>query len=245
MKSLSFGLILFCLFIGSCKVDPQQSTLEFIIKGKYQDKPLVFDPNYKYDYFEGSKILFTKSEFFISDIELLDKSSKKHSIGGIYRVKLQNHHVNIEKANEGYLISIDTKEIGNFDGIRFGLGLNSTLNSTNPANYSAFDVLGDGENYWSGWNSYIFTKTEGQLIGPSNNAYFVYHSGSNTSYREIEIKRPLTLIDNQKTSFVVELDHQKIFGDSTDFVNIYEVSSIHGGNDFLSKFMDNFRNGFK
>ncbi|MEO6189057.1 MAG: MbnP family protein [Saprospiraceae bacterium] len=238
-------LIIACSIIDlSCTKEVSAPKLELLIKGKFKDKPLVFAPGFSYDYFDGSKISFTRSEFFLSHLEMLNEHNEYIPFGDIYHVELQNHHISIEKANEGYKISLTLNQKGTFKGIRFGLGLDSLVNKKAPSDYSNDNILAIGDNYWSGWKSYIFSKTEGSLSNSTKSILFAYHSGFNESYRTIHIVKSFNLNEDQTTSFVIEIDHSKIFGNPADYIGIYDNNIVHEGTNFLSKFMDQFQLSF-
>ncbi|NOT37650.1 MAG: hypothetical protein HOP11_09775 [Saprospiraceae bacterium] len=251
MKNLKFQaicLVLAVLFISSCKEQdppPVPATIEIVFKGKYIDQPLVFDPNFTYDYYEGSKIGFTRSEFFVDNFELLS-ASKNVNFGELRHIKLQDKQFTLEKAKEGYKLSFLTLAEGTFDGISFHLGLTPEQNRTNPTDYKGPHVLADGDNYWSGWNSYIFSKTEGSLSNSNTNvSRFAYHSGFNQAFRKIKLNRSITIKDGEVNTIVIDIDHREIFGKQSDYVNIYQDNIIHEDIDFIIKFMDQFSNSFK
>ncbi len=229
------------LFLSCNGIEPN-STIELIIRGKFQDKPLIFAPGIKYLYFDGSNISFTRSEFFLSNIELITSKNELIPIGNVYFCELQNHHITLEKAEEGFKISIPVHHTGQFSGLRIGLGLSSDLNNTKPSDYNLGNILHDGEHYWAGWNSYVFSKTEGELSNKSKSVLFAYHTGFNEAYTTIDLMKPITLVQDQKATFDITVDHSKLFGSSSDYVNIYENNIVHNGLDFMIKFMNQFKN---
>ena len=241
---IGIGVIALFLTLQSCTDKQNSSTLEIVIRGTYAGKPLVFAPGVSYTYFDGSNISFTRSEFFISDIQLIDQNSHGLPVNGVYLCELQNHHISVSKAEEGYKIRIPVNYTGTFKGIRIGLGLPSELNNSKPSDYQSTNILSDGEHYWAGWNSYVFSKTEGQLSNGNKNVLFAYHTGFNEAFITKEILKPITLLPDQTGSINIEFDHERLFGTSADYTNIYENNIVHNGIDFMIKFMDQFKNAF-
>ncbi|MCC6815524.1 MAG: hypothetical protein IT267_03825 [Saprospiraceae bacterium] len=234
-----------CFTIFNCTTEDETNKIELIIKGNYNNNPLVFAPGFQYDYFEGSKISFTRSEFFLNNFKLVSKNGTIVDFGTLQHIKLQDYQYNLDKANQGVKLIFETDAVGDFDALRFDLGLTQELNATNPSNYRTGHILAEGDNYWSGWNSYIFSKTEGSLSDQQGKSVlFAYHSGFNNALRHIDISKNIQIKPDVLNSITIELDHSKIFGTKTDYVDIYKDNIIHEGTDFINKFMDQFSKSF-
>jgi hypothetical protein len=157
-KTFSWLLVL-AIFVSSCseKEDTPVGNLELTIKGRFGQSPLVMGQ--EYDFFDGSKIYFTRSEFFLSRIKLRTPSGKIVSLSSNVRfVNLQDHHFNVENAEKGLTLIFDKIEAGNYDRFSFGIGVPPELNTKTPKDFPTTNPLSDGIHYWSGWNSYIFSK---------------------------------------------------------------------------------------
>lgn len=251
MTKMNYYLGLFftaSFLVFSCEPDPKNpepATIELIIKGNFQGQPLVFDPVSEYLYFDGSKLTFTRSEFFINNLELVSPDGTHKSFGELKHIKLQDQQFTVQKAQEGYKLKFIAFAEGTYNGLKFDLGLTPQLNRTSPANYKSGHVLFDGDNYWSGWDSYIFSKTEGSITdNKGKNAKFAYHSGFDEALRKIHINKPIVIKDGAVNTITIELDHSKIFGDNSNYINIFQNNIIHEGTDFINLFMNQFSQSF-
>ncbi|MBK7232385.1 MAG: hypothetical protein IPH93_08985 [Saprospiraceae bacterium] len=245
MRKTHIGIYVLLFLIFGCSVREEQGILRLVVKGKYADQPLIMGA--EYPYFEGSKISFTKSEFFISEIAVKDQQGNWIELnpGNPKFVNLQNHHFNIENALAGLKISIGSLPPGDYTYIRMGIGLPASINNLQPKDFPSSSTLGQGDHYWAGWNSFIFSKTEGIIKNAPQMANFAYHSGFNEAYQMIEFNTDLKIIDETDSEIVMNMDHQRIFGNSTNFINIYQDPIIHEGGTFMDNFMNQLRSSIE
>lgn len=238
---MKYGLgILISLFLalGGCSEPDESSSLEMRVFGKFGAQALVMGD--KYPYFDGSQIFFTKSEFFLSEVAVKNDKGQWVNLTDVNFVNLQNHHFNLENAQKGYPLKLGRIPEGNYTSIRFGVGVPSRINSRSPKDFPASSPLSQGDHYWAGWDSYIFSKTEGVLSDGNQMANFAYHSGFDSVYQVKEYPISLEVPQGADVSVKLELDHSKLFGNAQDFVNIYQDPIIHDGGDFMSQFMSRF-----
>lgn len=238
-------LLLFMVVVGSflrCSMPHHQDEffgdVEFVFKGKYANEPLVMGKNYSY--FDQSLINFTKSEFFISQIKL-KSASHEHLLTDIAFISLTESHTSIELSEAGYKLKFSNIPVDQYSALSFGIGVPSNLNSKQPSQFDINHPLGEGSHYWSGWKSYIFSKTEGVMTNGADATNFAYHSGFNSAYRSFEFQKNITVKANETTQIVVEMDHQRQFGTSTHFVNIAQDPIFHDGGAFMIAFMNNYQ----
>ncbi len=250
MTKLQFSIFLIfasAVLFNSCTSDtPNPATIEIIIKAKYKDQTIIFNPENSYEYFDGSRIKFTRSEFFINNFKLTSNTGTVKNFGELKHVRFDEFQINSQKAEQGVKLIFKAFAEGNYDGISFDIGLTPNLNKTSPSDYKADHVLSNPDNYWSGWNSYIFARVEGNVQNANGKtALFAYHCGFDESFRVVEIKRPITVKDGQINTFIIEIDHHHFFGDSTKYLDIYSNPIIHESNNLIKTFMDQFSQSFK
>ncbi len=78
---------------------------------------------------------------------------------------------------------------GEYTGIRLGYGVKPSLNAKRPSNFPAGHPLSIENDYWSGWNSYIFSTLDGKADPDNNgtkNLSLAYHCGSDAVYKTFE-----------------------------------------------------------
>src|SRR5690606_28604783 len=117
------------------------------------------------------------------------------------------------KAGSGTSLgSVKVKE-GNYTGLRFAIGIGPNMNTTKPSDYKSSEPLSNSGYYWAAWNSYIFTKTEGNLDPDGSGAFdlnFSVHTGADTLYRILEVEFPLQAQKEELYEIKVVIDYQKL-----------------------------------
>ena len=88
-------------------------------------------------------------------------------------VSILAHNLTLQDAIDGLTLSYLVPG-GHYKGLSFNIGVNPAQNKTKPVDYSPSSPLGEGTHYWAGWNSYIFSKTEGVL-----------NNGNSFSFRDV------------------------------------------------------------
>lgn len=240
-RIVSFFIVSILVYFSNCSIPEEGSILQIRFLGKYGSDPLVISR--EYEYFDGSKISFTKSEFFISNISMEDDMGNWFPVEMKYPVliNLQDHHFKEANAIEGMKINFGEIKPGDYKKIRFGIGVPPELNAKTPKDFPSNNAMGQGDHYWATWDSYIFSKTEG-IIKDSNNRteHFLYHSGFNDVYKVLEFQIDIKVIEDNDFEIKMKLDHRGFFGTSQNFVDIYNNPAIHTGGDFMNTFMNRF-----
>ncbi|MDQ3141391.1 MAG: hypothetical protein M3Q56_03995 [Bacteroidota bacterium] len=241
--TILFGLLL-CLGLWNCsKSEDSTGTLEIVLKGTYADQPLVF---YKdYTYFDGSTINFTKSEFFLNEIKLITADGRIIPVADVEFVAIHEKQTDEIKAAEGVKLIFQNIGVGDYKAIKYNVGLSDSYNSKNPSDYTSSHILADATHYWSGWNSYIFSKTEGRIHNQQNDELFAFHSGFDEAMRTIDMNKTFSIAQDETTSIQITLDHKVIFEKDGQGMDIYSNPIIHEGKDFMRSFMDQYKKAFK
>lgn len=102
---------------------------------------------------------------------------------------------------------------GEYTGIQIGFGLRRNLNDKKPSDFAAGHPLALENEYWLGWNSYIFAKIQGKADGDKNGSLetgIIYHCGADGTYTEATFTQPITISDSRK-SLDINIDFKKIF----------------------------------
>ncbi len=209
-------------------------SLDLVFKGNYAGETLLIDELTEYSYFDNAPIRISNVRFFISDVTLL-KDGVETAILDVADVDFTQNHRNPTEAAEGQSIQISNLEAGEYDGIRFGIGLNATQNASIPSSFAANHPLGNDNNeYWGGWNSYIFSKVEGRqdINEDTNFESFTYHIGFDQLYRSKAFSKTISLNeDDCTTELVFNVDVQKLFTDGTTNVDIVNRPVSHSNPD--------------
>lgn len=240
-------LVLPLLFAGCEDEDPVTGggDLKLKFKLKYGDQTLVmFDP---YTYPTGQKMTFSRFSFFLADLQLKNASGS-NLIHDISYHNLTNSHTGAVQAANGYDFTIGGVKAGAYTSIRFTLGVPKASNDKTPAEFSNDHILSNQAEYWSGWKSYVFTKTEGLIDfdgdGTTESGYAL-HTGANDALRTIELPANITVEEGKETTVTIVIDVKKEFGSNP----VYDIESnpqIHSLSQapFVKQLADNLTTAF-
>lgn len=210
MKHLNFMFFsLLILGLASCKDDPAatEGTVTIHFKAVYDEQPLQMFNTRPFE--NGESLEFTHLSMIISDLELLRQGSAEL----LDEVEIVNLTFdNITAAEAGYTLTISGVPTGNYDGLRFGIGVPADVNAKKPADFESSNPLSNTAYYWTPWSSYIFMKTEGRLDTLGNGSPdlgFALHTGSDALYSILDANIPLTVTDGMNTNLDIVIDYKK------------------------------------
>jgi|GEM_PF-656341 len=234
MRYLSAFLILALVgWAASCKKDPvnpsageKNLTLNFKAQFDGQALPMFSDVVVSN---EESFQLQTLN-FFLSYIEIQKENGDWVTIDSSAYVNFSNL-VDVSDAESGVNLSYSLAEAGNFTAIRFGLGVAPDLNAMDPADFSSATALGDAGNYWTAWDSYIFTRTEGKIDTLPNASggeiSFLYHSGVDGMYQQKSFSKAFNLGQDVDLNFTIDI--KEVFYKAGQEIPIADNNVSHSG----------------
>jgi hypothetical protein len=225
-----------CLLFSSCSDDPETGTLELVFKARYGSEALVYGK--EYNYYNLGTILFGTTDFFYSSLNL-SNSRDNIQVTDVDYVSIMNHHTSEAKAEEGLKVSYTNIPAGDYTFIDFNIGLTGSQNKTKPAQYVSTHPLGDGTRYWAGWNSYIFTKTEGVFKNGDEHG-FSYHSGFDNSMRALHFLKDIKIKNDETARIEIIIDYEKMFFVAGAVMDIPNNSNIHNASVLMDSFVDQY-----
>jgi hypothetical protein len=242
MKKVTFILLAFVLILASC--DPDSGTevtttdLTMNFKGKVGDENLVFFQYYPTE--NGDSVFLNVVHFFVSDIRLV-KGSEETQIEEITVLDFKNNHST--NSDQGESFTISDIEAGNYTGIKFGIGVDSVLNKTIPADYAPSEPLANASEYWEWRETYIFGKFEGRLKeSDGTQTGYAYHPGSNELFRNLSFQKAINLEAGIPANVDFTIDFGEIFKQGNGYIDIKNNNISHTGQDdfwLVSLLMDN------
>ena len=242
MKHNSVFFLLAVVLISSCH-KPKDGNFTLQIKAKYGDQSFVTgssntDP-------QGRRIQIEKLKFYLSHIKLIKTDNSEIELKEVALCDFTDPN--------SLRINVDGVK-GDFKAIRFGCGVDSVQNLTDPnsitddanplSNYSGM--------YW-GWLKYQFQILEARCDTTTTgsgvfNWFPLYHIGLNPQYRQVELSKTYSVCCDNAFTLNLVLDVKKIFYGSTQTLDIISESTTQMGaqdNPLIApKFVDNFSQAF-
>jgi hypothetical protein len=199
MKRLIFVFSIF--FIFGCKdrtIDPPKPTekiiaLNFVVNQVFDSLPFDYDVrNFVTE--AGNPILFSNLKYFLSDFRLVKTDGTEIILDSSFAF------VNLKTGRDTF--SFSKIPAGNYTSIRFKLGLDSSVNHSDPNNYPVTHPLSPSVNqmHWGWAGGYVFMMLEGTIKDSSNTTRgYSYHLANDENLRTIECSMPFSIDSTSKT----------------------------------------------
>ena len=225
------------------------SNVDLVLKAKYGNAPLILNKSYKYN--DSLSIRFNKFNFYISDMALLVSTciGSQVALSEVEIVDFNKTNVDSLSALAGYTLELKKIPVGEYVGIRFGIGVPSDLNRDNPDKYSLSHPLGQPDEYNNEWKSYIFSKIEGGVDTNNDGIYdldIAYQTGSNENYKEVCLFGDVLLQPDALGEIVLDIDLKKLFitdEKTFDIINMPTTYTEQGA-EAAKIIMKNFKDAF-
>lgn len=250
----ALGLLAFAILLGFSSCDKEKITpsdtghINLSFNATFGGETLIMNSQ-PYDY-AGKLIRFSKISFYLANLRLLNQD-QEIGVSDIAFIDITETHHSETSAKKGVVLELSNIPIGDYTHLKFGIGVPSDMNETNPIDYPTNHPLGNDFDYYEAWDSYIFAKVEGQYDGngdglfDENDILFAYHAGMNRVYREIEVKNSTTLKKDEVIDINFELDVRQLFNlPSETLLNL----EPHAPNEHLPEniiMMNNFKSALK
>jgi hypothetical protein len=243
-KIFLFLPLLWILAFSACQQDKEASLTDLTLNftADFAEDPLVMYGR-TYAYPNNTDFRLQLFQFYISDVYLIKSDGTAGpkvldvalvSFGGVQSES---------EAAQGVSVVLKDVPVGQYSGIRLGLGVDPVLNKTQPGDYRVDHPL--STNYWLMSNSYVFSKIEGNADtdGSGNfNAEVTLHVGGDNNYREKTFPQPIELRAGQPNSLGFSVDLRRMLVDDTGkFLNFAMMTQIHSDQSPWAVFIsDNF-----
>lgn len=244
LPTILFALLV--VFISSCDKDEPQTEKNFTLtfKSTYGGLALEKYKNYPYD---DRDIQVNKFNTFLSDLILVRQDGSEQRLSDIEWVDFTP---DLAPDNKAVDVKFQyTVPAGNYTALKISYGVRPDLNAKKPADFAPEHPLYRENEYWSGWQSYIFTKVQGlyNLDGAGDpESTLTYHCGSDAVYRTSNMSATIPVTD-KSGALTVEFDVKKLFyynGGLLDLDDPLNRNTSHNASniDLGIKVMDNFAN---
>ena len=232
---------------GSCIYDtvvPQPDTTNY----RLQIIPVFgnenFELNQQYSTNIGDKVKIEDLKFYLSDINLIKADNSEELVADVILIDLRK--------SSSLIIERNITE-GNYQSLKFNLGLTKELNNQDPSTFVKSHPLSTFQNmYWTWSTQYKFGVIEGRADTTGNGAFnhtLLYHMGTDTLLRKVSLEnKNVVLSENDEvTTQKLEIDVNQVLFAGNDIIDIREDFYTQTTDSFaLSvRIQDNFSKAFE
>jgi hypothetical protein len=189
----------------------------------------------------GRKYRVELLKFYLSNWALEKKDGSMVSFGTVNLVDYSSENtLNIDAI-------IDT---GVYVNLHFGVGLDSLMNASDPADFESSNPLSIAQNtYWFWASKYKFFMLQGRvdtLGGQDPDVIFSYHSGFDSLYREITIPLQDMYVSSEGDSVLLQMDLAQVLNGDAGIVDFVDQPFSHSESDFeiVETISNNLLNAF-
>ena len=138
---------------------------------------------------------------------------------------------------------------GSYEKFMVGIGLDQTLNASDPVSFEQGHPLSAAEAmYWSWAAKYRFVRIDGKanenaIVGDTTDLLIAYHPGADDFYDTRTFEKPFVLVEGETTELVINLDMAKVFDGPGGAINVPTEPQTHTAPDdydLAVKFSKNF-----
>ncbi len=258
MKNKILSTLPLLLIIGlifsteSCRDDePKYGQFQLVFKMLYDGQPMPIQSDHIYTYPDSEmQFYLTKYSFYMSDLQVDDQEVDLLN-NDAKLISFTTDFATVESSEAGFKTDPITLQTGEYEGLNFLLGVKNNLNNLLPTDFSnASDLSLTGE-FWAGWESYIFTKTEGKLKAPDSTSYnfpFALHTGGVDLAKKYVNSVLFTVSEGEITEIPVYIDlyHEFKNKESGKVYDILDQPRIHRKDqeEFVTEIYDNLLTSF-
>lgn len=234
MKKLHFNIALLALLFSTfafqaCKdnpVDPAPEKTAFALQlnVNWGSSPIVLSQPYTSS--TGRKFQIDAFKIYLDDLSLKKPDGSYQLVNDIALVDLYKP--------ESQKIMAEVPA-GAYTGLRFGIGIDSVQNHTDPASYAiAHPMSSTTGMYWSWFTQYIFCKIEGSAdtTGGFANRTFLYHTGTDDLFRLIDLPiAAITIAAGDTLTKNLTLDLEQVFFNPSNAIDVETENFTHTTDD--------------
>ena len=198
----------------------------------YEGERLLMNQDYTYP--TGETFEFSRFDMYMSDLSLQNIDGSEILLSDLDYLIMTDAYRDVDSAQEGFVYKTAGIPAGNFESVKFNIGIPPDLNETTPSSYPVSHPLGRAGDYWSGWESYIFASIEGRInvdvSNPDLEQGIALHLGSNNAFQSIELEEAFTFSDEEGESQVINIDvnlEDLFINENGDIYDIVTVPQTH------------------
>lgn len=217
------SLIVFSFQSCDDPVNLGSNQVDVTFKVEYDGEPLVMSlENYVYP--GGIDMRISRFSVYLSNFKLENTSSE-----GVHFLNFADINTSTSNAEKGTTVALSGDENGSYSNISFDIGISQELNAMIPADFPEDSPLSKSGEYWPGWNSFIFAKTEGKLDTDNDGMYetnMSLHLGSDDARRTISLNGTFKTGEANNSEIVIDLKNLFV-GENDAIYDVIATPAIH------------------
>lgn len=171
------------------------------------------------------------AQFYVSNLTLIDSDGAEFAIGDHYLMKPDNNVIELGELTEG-----------DYQTLRFNVGVDPSVNHNDPSELPEGDVLGNQSPSmnWSWQSGYRFVRIDGRIdsdgsgdVGDDDDA-FEMHIGNDAYYRTVEIPYEFEAIAGDEINLSLVVDLGVLFDFDLAAQNVVHTGMVNDFNDGIS-----------
>lgn len=228
---------------GTCCDTAQRYNLMFDFNASAGSQKFVLNEVFLNE--DGHQTKLETFKFYISNLTLVKDD--------LTEVEVLDYALVDFKDDESNTISLNVP-IGNYIAVKYGIGLDSAANASDPATFERDHPLGLNQGtYWSWASQYKFAMFDGRVdtVGNINSATDVLvsiHPGTNPLYRQADdLLKDFSITNTKCLELLVDVDIFKVLnggGGKIDIVVDNQSHTTPSDIGIATSMMDNFTQAF-
>lgn len=237
----SRNILLFAIAIIGLTSCNKYGDFEMNFKATMKSEPLVLIEQYDLG---DIQVKFENLTFYITDLALVNDKGEEVSLSDVEFVELKAFDENDAMAGKSF--AYNDLEAGTYTKVKWTMGVSDDLNAKSPSDFEVSSPLGRTDHYWGPWESYIFSKTEGNadVNGDGNfDLKFFYHTGSDALSRAFELNEDIVISDGETKRLELSLDYNELLKNADgSYFDIESFPRNHDPNDveIITQYVNNY-----
>lgn len=234
------GLI--ALSVVSCKKDDIEIAGHSELHVEFQpfwENELMLDDQFAID--SNLSIQISELKFYISDLTFVTRDSQE--VKATFREYPENVFLFQKDVSTSFTLDIAHND---FVEVKFLLGVDSSLNHSDPNIYSASHPLSRNQDMYWEMTNYRFLVLEGVADYPEKDSFshhLSYHLGGDQYLRSVTLPINIELKEGQQKTLPLAFDMKRIF-ENIDITTFFSFHSSEIDEEKGLEMMDNFRQSF-
>lgn len=210
--------------LSACNKNGEKPNSDFTMSFQTQVNGENYNINEVYNYDGAVDIKFEIFQFYLSDITIVNSDGDERLVSEIELFRFD--------ATGNSSLAFEVPH-GEYETIKFGIGVKKELNEADPANYAIEGhPLNTIENTYWGWaGMYRFITSEGRYDSDLDGTFdgtFAYHTGREVSYRTASIDHSFEISKKEGNTLTFNVDLYELLHKSGNEVDVQTEPYYHG-----------------